>query len=63
MGPGPKSDVEPSSLTTDLLVEGVEREGEAADKTGNEGIYLKQMEGKLLREKSVEGKPHQHGRE
>lgn len=63
MGPGPKSDVEPSSLTTDLLVEGVEREGEAADKTGNEGIYLKQMEGKLLREKSVEGKPQEHGRE
>lgn len=35
-----------------------ERRPEAADKTVKEGIYLKQTEGKMLREKNIESKPH-----
>lgn len=71
VGPRPKSDAEPSSLTTDFHAEGVERRGsgqaergaEAADKTAKEDTYLKQIEGKMFREKSTEGKIQQHGRE
>lgn len=35
-----------------------ERRAEAADKTAKEGTYLKQTERKMLREKSMESKPH-----
>lgn len=70
VGPRPKWDGEPSSLTTDLQAEGVERgrkqagrkEAEAADKTAKEDVQLKQTEGKTFRVKNMEGETKQPGR-